>query len=63
MKEEKNKWRLEFENEVKARSTEYRKSINEIKQLKDVNEKKDKLDAQQKQEITTLRGLFKKMNV
>ena len=46
MKEEKNKWRLQFENEVKARSAEYRKSITEIKQLKDTNEKKDKLDAQ-----------------
>ena len=46
MKEEKNKWRLYFESEVKARSIEYRNSIKEIKQLKDLNEYKDKLDVQ-----------------
>ena len=43
MKEEKNKWRLQFEKQVKASTADYKKSLDEIKQLKDTNERKDKL--------------------
>ena len=46
MKEEKNNWRLQFEKQVKTSTAAYNKSIDEIKQLKDSNEKKDKLNAQ-----------------